>query len=240
MKAKHGCGRIKRAIQKGWRITFIILFGLALSAAAAAFGLDGVWAQDLTEEQTELTSGSRITLEVVRGTSAEEVCAELPGTLPAKDENGESFEVPVTWNAPAPDGTSEMFGEDAYTYYSRYGYGPWTFTASADPAVDYSGGPVTAAVSIRDCMEIAGFCGASSDGLLFKFPVPSGYELKLSAISSVDAVMADGGCKKVPISWSGTYEKDVPGTYRISIDVPDGYTGVTSTYAEIVVGDSAS
>jgi hypothetical protein len=240
MKAKRGCGRAKNAIQKGWRITFIILFGLALPVATAASGQDGVWAQELTEEQTEPFPVSQIALEAARGTSAEEVCAELPGTMTVKDENGEPIEVPVTWNAPAPDGTSGMYGEDAYTYYSRYGYGPWIFTAVADPAVNDSGEEMTAAVSIRDCTEIAGFCGASSDGLLYKFTIPSGCEFDLSAMNSVDAIMADGGCKKVPVSWSGTYEKDVPGTYRISIDVLGDYTGVLSTYAEIVVGDSES
>jgi hypothetical protein len=178
-----------------------------------------------------------VALQAARGTSAQAVCGQLPKFLPAVDENGLAFEAPVTWNIPGPDAVSSLYEEDAYTYGSRYGYGPWTFTASADPAFSYGGEAMTAVVTIPDCMEIAGFCGAGSDGLLMKFPILPGESVDIESIRDVGAVMADGGYKSVPISWRGSCDSSRPGIYRYEILVDGRYTGMTSAYAEIIVSD---
>lgn len=185
---------------------------------------------------SKFTMAEPITLEVTRGTSVEDVCAALPQTLPAVDEDGNAIEVPVTWKADS-DAMSEIFGEDAYTNSSRYGYGPWSFTASADSQYIYIGEKITAQVSVPGCCEIESFCGQSRDGLLMKFQIGIGGSVNLDAITFTGAMMADGGYKNVPIAFSGSYDNSKAGTYRYEIQVTGDYTGATNAWAEIVVED---
>lgn len=185
---------------------------------------------------SKFTMSEPITLEVTRGTSAEDVCDALPQTLPAADENGKAIEVPVTWKADS-DAMSEGYGEDAYTNGSRYDYGPWSFTAAADSEYTYIGEKITAQVSVPDCDEIASLCGQCSDGLLMKFPIGLGGSVNLNAITYTGAMMADGGYKNVPIAFRGSYDNSKAGTYRYEIQVTGDYTGATSAWAEIVVED---
>jgi|GEM_PF-2026312 len=177
-----------------------------------------------------------ITLEVARGTSLEYVYSKLPETLPAVDENGNTVYVPVTWEAPR-DEVSDICGEDAYTYGSLCGYGPWTFTASADPAFRYDGPAPTAEVSIPDCMEIASLCGQCSDGFLTRNNIALGETESLTSLEYYGAMMADGGYKNVPIIFIGSYDSSKAGTYRLEVQVEGDYTGVTEAWVEIVVED---
>ena len=135
---------------------------------------------------------------------------------------------------PGSGRNKEMFGEDAYTYYNRYGYGPWTLQ---HPLILLRIIPeeMTAAVSIQDCMGIAGFCGASSDGLLLSSS-SVGYELKLSAMKQCRCSHGGWRMQRKYRSPGGTYEAMFRHHGILNPAFPDGYTGVTSTYAEIVVG----
>ena len=177
-----------------------------------------------------------IVLEVKRGTSVDDVCAKLPKTLKATDKNGNDIDVPVTWKAPEDD-YSESMGMDTYTNESLYGYGPWSFTAVLSQKAGSDGELPVAHVSIPDCNEIKSFCGISSDGLLMKFPVLIGHNVELGDIRYTGAIMADGGYKNVPITFSGSYNNKKVGTYDYQINVTGGYTGKVSARAEIIVED---
>lgn len=65
---------------------------------------------------------------VERGTSEENI--PLPATLTAINGNGVQIEVPVTWASVADEANELYENETIYAIESRYGYGPWVFTAS--------------------------------------------------------------------------------------------------------------
>ncbi len=208
---------------------------------------------------------------VERGTSEENI--PLPATLTAINGNGVPIEVPVTWASVADEANELYENETIYAIESRYGYGPWVFTASIlnpssetvetteqieespvpdqteepvqtpevstpSTAYTYAGEPVTASVRIADCNEIQSFCGISEDGLLMRFVVLEGESVHLP--SQTGAFMRDGGYRNIPISWSGRYDTDSAGTYKLSMHVEDGFGGGGRVTAEIVVLKDAS
>ena len=65
---------------------------------------------------------------VERGTTEENL--PLPATLPAINGNGAQIEVPVVWTCDVDEINERSVDETIYAVESRYGYGPWIFTAT--------------------------------------------------------------------------------------------------------------
>ena len=69
-----------------------------------------------------------IEIYVERGTAEENL--PLPATLPAINGNGAQIEVPVVWTCAVDAMSENSVDETIYAVESRYGYGPWVFTAA--------------------------------------------------------------------------------------------------------------
>jgi len=172
-----------------------------------------------------------IAVEVPRGTAIEDI--PLPKTLPAIDGNGDAVEVPVTWINIIDNTNQYEIDPNDYTAGSLHGYGPWVFTASIDPQYAYAGEPVTASVTIPDCNEIESFFGVATGEMLMRFIIFEGGSVNLP--TEVSAIMTDGGYKNVPVSWEGSYDTQTAGTYELTMNIKDGYTGGGRATAEINV-----
>lgn len=197
-----------------------------------------------------------IAVEVARGTAIEEI--PLPATLPALNALGEQIEVPVTWVNITETTDYFEYNPNEYVSASAYGYGPWIFTAqlgtaeaaapaeASDGAAEtdaalpaatyayvYTGEPVTASVSLPDCMTIESICGFSSGDLIFRFVIFQGGSVDLP--SQITAYMTDGGYKNVPVSCSGSYDADTVGTYMLTMHTGKGFSGAGSYKIEVIV-----
>lgn len=200
-----------------------------------------------------------IAIEVVRGTSIEDI--PLPASLPAINALGEQVEVWVTWeNITTTSDEMENDPNDFVTG-STCGYGPWVFTAKlAQPqiitteategteaaptastyAYSYTGEPVTARVTLPDCMTISNIGGYGSGDTIFRFVIFLGGSVALP--DEITALMADGGVKNVPVSWSGSYDASTVGEYQLRMSVGGGYSsfsvkGIVSVIRNYALGE---
>lgn len=185
-----------------------------------------------------------IAIEVPRGTKIEDL--PLPSSLPAINALGEEIAVLVTWENISASEEMEYDPND-YVTGSAYGYGPWIFTAKlAQPqiitpeatdgaeetpaagmyAYIYEGEPVTASVTLPDCLTVRNVGGYEAGSIIFSFVVFKGDSLKLP--SQISANMTDGGIKNVPVSWSGSYDADMVGEYQLSMSVGSNYSGFSA------------
>jgi hypothetical protein len=176
-----------------------------------------------------------IAIEVARGTAIEDLL--LPAMLPAINALGEEIEVPVTWVNIVDTSIAYEFDPNDYVSGSMYGYGPWVFTATVDAAYTYAGEPVTARVTLPDCMTVKSIGGYNSGATIFKFVIFKGDSLKLP--SSITANMTDGGMKSVPVSWSGSYDANTVGEYQLRMSVGGGYSSFSAKAIVSVIRDYA-
>ena len=176
-----------------------------------------------------------IAIEVPRGTAIENI--PLPATLPATNALGEQVEVPVTWVNVTESADGFGFDPNDYIAGSRYGYGPWTFTATVDAAFTYSGESITASVTLPDCMTIDNIGGYGSSETIFYFVIFKGDSVGL--FDEITANMTDGGVKNVPISWSGNYDTSTIGEYQLHMSVGGGYSGGGAKAKVSVIQDYA-
>jgi hypothetical protein len=179
-----------------------------------------------------------IAIEVARGTAIENI--PLPATLRAVNALGEEIEVPVTWVNIVDTSIAYEFDPNDYVSGSMYGYGPWVFTATVDAAYTYAGEPVTASITLPDCMTVKSIGGYSSGNTIFHFVIFQGGSLKLP--SKMTASMTDGGMKSVPVSWSGSYDASTVGEYQLRMSVGGGYSsfsakGIVSVIRNYALGE---
>ena len=177
-----------------------------------------------------------IAIEVARGTAIENL--PLPVTLPALNALGEQIEVPVTWENIITTSGEMEFDPNDYITGSTCGYGPWVFTAAVDAAYSYAGEPVTASVTLPDCMTIDNIGGYSAGASIFRFVIFQGGYVDLP--DEITAVMTDGGMKNVPVFWSGSYDADTIGEYQLRMSVGGGFNGGGAKAIVSVIRDYAA
>ena len=206
-----------------------------------------------------------IAIEVPRGTAITDI--PLPETLPAINALGEQVEVPVTWvNITQATEEYENDPND-YVSGNLSGYGPWVFTAmlvqpqiiateatnettevtystteGTEPApttptyaYSYTGEPVSASVTLPDCTTIESIGGFGQDETVFRFVIFQGGSLSLP--DEITAFMTDGGTKNVPVYWSGSYDANTVGDYRLEMSVGGAYSSYSAKAVVSVIRD---